>query len=32
VYAKVIEDHRVPSRAARYFKLPIDLLELKEEE
>ncbi len=32
VYAKVIEDHGVPSRAARFFKLPIDLLELKDEQ
>lgn len=31
VYTKVIEDHGVPSRAARFFKLPIDLLELIEE-
>lgn len=32
VYAKVIEDHGVPSRAVRIFKLPLDLLELKDEE
>jgi len=31
VYTKVIEDHGVPSMAARFFKLPIDLLELIEE-
>lgn len=32
VYVTVVEDHGVPSRAARFFKLPIDLLELKDEQ